>query len=97
MTTKTYQDLVGQTVRATLSRSTLSGARYGVVRRAVHVGNGLRTLTFQLVLPERVDRSSTRSATCRGKKVTLRGRELDTLAVRLRGGRFVPLAEWMTR
>lgn len=96
--TRTHDDLVEVPCRVTLSRALAHGARYGLCRRVVMKGKGkdryLYSLTLQLIDPERV-LAATRSARYRGPRLVLKDRELETLAVRLRSGRFVSLEEWL--
>lgn len=93
MNKKTYDDLEGKVVRADLSREGLHGGQYGMVRRVVVKGKKpvLTRLTFQL----RGADASSLSARCRGTRVVLHGTELDTIAVKLKSGRFVALDDWM--
>lgn len=96
--TKDYDDLKGKVVRATLSRTTLHGCRYGLVRRVVVTGRktkNLSGLTFQMLDPEHAERDCALSTKFRGPRVTLKAGELATLAVKLRSGRFVRLDDWL--
>lgn len=93
------EELDGKIVNVSLSREGLHGSHYGLVRRVVTTGRKqkvLSTLTFQLRDVDRRD-AATQSARFRGARVVLRGRELETLRVRLRSGRFVTLKEWRQR
>jgi hypothetical protein len=91
------RDLTDKVARAVLARPGLHGSRYGVVRKVRFTGRGKRavlvSLSVQFINPDAVLDARSPSAKCRGgPRCVLSGKELDSVAIRVRG-KFLPLKE----
>ena len=94
---KELTDLVNKLVRVSLCRRCAHGAHFGLVRRVSLKKGKLSTVTIQKLDPSKRD-ATTNSAKYRGTRLVLKTLdELETLHVRVRGGCFLPLADWIAK